>query len=556
MTSYKKDNTRLKKFSELYDHALLAYEDTLEKLDRSLEQYRGSTVIDGGAENASAVRNITFELIESAISSGIPYAKVEAESYTPEGEALAQAVERLLYTTRERLPLDEINDTDERCTYIFGGSILLVEWIKNRERGYRGEVRVRQISPRDFVPEPGIGRIEDMSYCFLRFTTNRGELISKYGISDEELALADCGFRWGEAASVDDTINLIIAFYKDEGGMVGRFVFSGDLILSDEPDYYGSLVSNDIALSDEQGEYENICLQNSLENDGFIKVRKYRPREFPLVLRKNISAEGELLGASDADILRPTQQAINKIESRIMQKLLRAGVTPIMPEDASVSLSNAIFGQVIKIKAGENASQYGTVDTTPDISQDIAEADRLYDQAKRLVGISDAYQGVDLNKVESGYAKSLRIMQAENRLESKRRMKNIAYERLYMLIFQHYLAFSRGARSLIYKDGFGRVKDQRFDRRDFIRMDEGGEYYYFDGLIFATDNDLFPELQRDSLWERNLENLKSGTLGDASDPVTLLRYWQFQDRAHYPNAKENVEYFKNIVENERKIQDE
>ena len=554
MINNRKDHTRLNKFSQLYECATLAYEETMEGLDRNLEQYRGSTAIDGGLENAGMVRNITYELVESAISSEIPYAKVDAESYSDRGEAMSQAVERLLYTVRERLPLDEINDSDERCTYIFGGSILFLEWIKSEEGGGDGEIRLRQISPRDFIPEPGITRLEDMSYCFLRFTTNRGELSSKYNIKDEDLHLADLGFRWGEAASIDDTVNVIIAFYKNDDGRVGRFVFSGDLVLSDEPDYYGSYFDDDYAGN--IGEYENICLQNSENSADVIKVKKYRPKSFPLILRRNISSEGDLLGASDADILRPVQQAINKVESRIMQKLLRAGVTPIMPEDASVSLSNAIFGQVIKIKAGESASQYGTVDTTPDISQDIAEADRLYDQAKRLVGISDAYQGIDLNKVESGYAKSLRIRQAEGRLESKRRMKNIAYEELYKLIFQHYLAFSKNTRSLIYKDDFGQIRDQRFDKRDFIEMDDKGEYYYFDRLVFSVDTDLFEEYQREAIWERNLENLKSGTLGNPENPATLLRYWQFQQRAHYPNAKENVEYFKKIVENERYKNDE
>ncbi len=555
MINNRKDNTKLEKFSRLYECATLAYVETLEGLERNLMQYRGSTEIDGGLENASAVRNITYELIESAISAEIPYAKVEAESYSDRGEMLSQAVERLLYTTRERLPLDEINDSDERCTYIFGGSLLFLEWVKGDDRG-DGEIRLRQISPRDFIPEPGLTRLEDMSYCFLKFTTNKGELSSKYHIKDEDLKLAEVGFRWGEAASMDDTVNVIFAFYKGDDGRVGRFVFSGDLALSDEPDYYGACFEGEGDFSENDGEYENICLQNPDKSTKTVKVKRYRPKDFPLVLRRNISSEGDLLGASDADILRPIQQAINKVESRIMQKLLRAGVTPIMPEDASVSLSNAIFGQVIKIKAGESASQYGTVDTTPDISQDIAQADRLYDQAKRLVGISDAYQGIDLNKVESGYAKSLRIRQAEGRLESKRRMKNIAYEELYKLIFQHYLAFSKNSRSLIYKDGFGEIKDQRFDKRDFIEMNELGEYYYFDNLVFSVDTDLFEEYQREAIWERNLENLRSGTLGDVGSPATLLRYWQFQQKAHYPNAKENVEYFKKIVENERYKSDE
>jgi hypothetical protein len=51
------------------------------------------------------------------------------------------------------------------------------------------------------------------------------------------------------------------------------------------------------------------------------------------------------------------------------------------------------------------------------------------------------------------------------------------------------------------------------------------------------------EAQRELLWEKNLENLRSGALGDPMKNVTLLRYWQCQERAHYPYARENVEYF-------------
>jgi hypothetical protein len=542
--------TKLKKFSDLYDCAREAYGETLERLERNLEQYRGSVEIDGGMENASMVRNITYELIESEISPDIPCAKVEAEGYTEMSENLAFAAERLLYMARERLPLEEINDSDERSTYIFGGSILFLEWQRG-ERG-DGDVNIRQLSPLDFVPEPGIGRIEDMSYCFLKFTTNKGELMSKYGVREDELSRAECGYQWGGSISLDDTVSLIIAFYKGDDGTVGRFIFSGDLVLADEEDYYGSLIDE----KENFVYFENNSLQSEGNSTNSARVKQYKPCDFPIVLRKNISSEGELLGTSDADVLRPTQQAINKIESRIMQKLLRAAVTPIMPEDASVSLTNAIFGQVIKIKAGESASNYGTVDTTPDISQDIEEANRLYDQAKRLIGISDAYQGIDFNKVESGYAKSLRIKQAQSRLESKRRMKNVAYERLYKLIFQHYLAFCGGAKQLAYKDGYGQVRYQRFDKNDFIYTTENGVREYFDRLLFSVDTDLYAEYEREALWAKNLENLTSGTLGDKENPMTLLRYWQFQERAHYPNAKENVEYFKSIVEKERNNEDE
>jgi uncharacterized protein HemY len=68
--------------------------------------------------------------------------------------------------------------------------------------------------------------------------------------------------------------------------------------------------------------------------------------------------------------------------------------------------------------------------------------------------------------------------------------------------------------------------------------------------LFSTDPNGGSQLQREALWEKNLENLKAGTLGDPTLPSTLLRYWQFQERAHYPNARENVEYFLEMTKKE------
>jgi hypothetical protein len=201
------------------------------------------------------------------------------------------------------------------------------------------------------------------------------------------------------------------------------------------------------------------------------------------------------------------------------------------------------------MKPGESVSQYGTVDTTPNISQDIAEAERLYDHAKRVIGISDAYQGIDTGGIESGVAKQLRISQATGRLESKRRMKYTLYANLDRIIFNLYLAFADEPRSLAFKDAYGRIHSSEFNRYDFIEYDPNtGSYYYDDDYLFSVDLNSANEFQRETMWQRNLENLKAGTLGDPTSAVTLLRYWQCQERAHYPHARENVEYFSQAVE--------
>ena len=120
------------------------------------------------------------------------------------------------------------------------------------------------------------------------------------------------------------------------------------------------------------------------------------------------------------------------------------------------------------------------------------------------------------------------------------------------MIFQHYLAFSDEARPLSYKDPLGKIHLTEFNRHNFIEGDGYGGLYYSDYYLFSVDLNGGGEYQRESLWKRNLENLESGTLGDKSLPTTLLRYWESQERAHYPYARENVEYFKTLVEQTKK----
>ncbi len=563
----KQTKTRLEKFKELYSSAVIAAEANRERLCRHMDQYLGSDEIDGSTERASVVRNITYEVIESEINADIPMPKVDTSCYSTLRDQNARAIERLSTALRSRLPFEELNDRDERYTYIYGGSVFYIEWDASQtDNAGEGSVRVHLLSPLDFIPQPSIESVEDMEYCFLHFTTTRGELLTKYGISEEKLSLAECEYLADVDDPLGDAVAIIVTFYKDEMGQVGKFVFSGDLALCDIPNYYKRklTVCHECGKSAkfcvcEKPKPENIDLELekiTLDDGSTVEIPYYVPKSFPIVIRKNTLSDMTLLGGSDCERIRPQQQAINKVESRILQKLLRAGVTPIMPEGTAITLSNAVFGQIIKTRPGESIDSYGKIDTTPDISQDIKEADRLYDQAKRVLGISDALQGLDATTSESGYARQLKIARASSRLETKKRMKHLAYCKIYEIIFKHYLAFADEPRRFAYRDTYGRMHFTEFNRYDFIERDKYGKYYYDDSYLFTVDNNADAQYQSEALWEINLNNLERGTLGDKTSPTTLMRYWQLQDKAHFPYARENVEFFQDIVNREGGIGEE
>lgn len=564
---------RLAHFSALLEAARQAYASELAELALCKEQYLGSKKIDGSQEEASTVRNVTYELIECQVSADIPSPKIEPFSYSEERCRSALAIERLCSQTRLRLDMEAFNALDERYTYVYGGSVWLVEWDEGRGgRRYKGDISLHCFSPEDFIPQPHVTSVSAMDYCFLIQRTSREELCRRYSLTEAQALLLE-----GDTETGADTeaVPFYTCFYKNEHGRVSRFIFSGDTVLSDDEDLFLRRRYVCKSCGKEKhlcscGHYEAVkvpvttecmprqrlaCSEHARDVSAIARcfgdLPYYVPSEFPIIIRRNTAAENKLLGMSDCRVIRPQQQEINKLESRICQKLMRASVTPMLPEDARISVTNAVFGQVLRLREGENASMYGTLDTTPSIAQDIAAAERLYQHAKRIIGITDTYQGENDLSAISGYAKSIQLAQSNGRLESKRRMKMAAYAELDRLIFLYYLAFADEARPLSFRDVEGRVESTVFSRYDYLAYDcESGEFYYDDDYLFATSKGESPEYNREELYKRNLENLVQGTLGDPKKTDTLLRYWQSQERAHYPFAHENVAYFEELLRRE------
>jgi hypothetical protein len=600
---------KLSFFQDLYRDARGKLEEAFSRLDQHYEQYKGSPRIDGSDVEAKVVRNITYELIESQITGYIPNASVSPQMISEKNIRNAKSIEKLMSNIADKCNFTALNDMDERYTYIYGGSIFLVEWDNSiRSHSTIGDIKVTNISPKKFTPQPNLFDINDMEYCFVEFETTKEDIVRKYGV--EPSIAEDAADEEGED---DNTATIYVCYYKDDNGNVCEYVWSGDTELLDMDDFYSRKTKVCKKCGKKEGlctcekskfelqseEYEELTrdvviegkvivpMYSEVVKDGKVQTNEverpaigadgqpvlttapdgsiqpviekyaipkleptklpfYKPNRLPIVIRKNTSQEESLLGQSDCDFIRPQQQAINKVESRILEKLLKGGVVPTVPDDYEGVVTDGVFDRVMRLKPGQQGL-VGRIDLQPNVQQDVMEAERLYDHAKRLLGISDSFQGQYDSSAQSGKAKQLQIQQASGRLDSKRRMKNAAYADIYGIIFQLYLAYADEPRPVSYKDANGNRQNIEFNRFAFIERDEAGEWYYNDSYIFEADASVDIEKNREYMWEQNRLNYQSGAYGDLADPQTQLIFWQNMEQAHYPFAHDNVERLKEAV---------
>lgn len=607
-----KDN-KLQFFKDLFENAKGQQSALRDDFDKWSKQYKGDLTIDGSDEPALTGRNITYELIESQFSSYLPSTAVTPEVYSERNDRNAKSIERLLKNKRNQLPFEKMNDIDERYSPIYGGSIWLVEWDNSiKTHNTVGDVKITCWSPSHFVGQPCIYDIDDMEYCFITFETTKEDLVRKYGVpidvaddtesenggeTDETATVNVCYYKNDEDKicqyiwSGDTELQDIEDYYSRKVYVCKNCGRRKELCTCDTPDYelqddeYEEL-DHDIVLSDgsvipaaspvmkdgqvvmEESQQQAVLEDGSVAMDEIngimipatvpvqvpklerTKLPYYTPSKFPIIIRKNTSQEDSLFGQSDCEFIRPQQQAINKIESRILEKLMNAGVYPTAPEDYIGQFDNGLYKNVIKVGQG-NYKLFGRIDLQVDLTQDISQSERLYQQSKRIMGITDSYQGQADSTAQSGKAKQIQVNQSAGRLDSKRKMKNAAYAEIDEVIFLYYLAYADEPRAMSYVDSMGRLQNAQFNRYDFIERDENGEYYYNTQYLFGTDPTGDVEQSRETIWSENRLNFQNGCYGNPQQLETLLIFWQQMERHHYPDARDMVERIRGIIETQR-----
>ena len=568
------ENKKLKKWQGKFENAKSKYQDELDRMEMQKKYYIGDRHVKGNPNKTSGyaskmsinVRNIVYELIESQIDSSIPMPKVTA--IHEEDKDKAKIIEDFIKNEMKSLNFNILNDLQERLTPMLGGDFLLVEW--NNQKGYHctiGDLDVSNIHPKQVIPQPGITEIDKMDYIFIRTSQTKDYVKRRFGKDVSEEEETDNDIR--EGVTSDDIVTVVTAYYKNEKGGIGLFRWCGDVVLEDMEDYQarrievckecGAPKSGDVCEKCGSKRFE--VRTDDMETVRFVKneieieiqIPYYKPDQFPLVLRKNISVYDKLLGCSDVDVIEDQQDTIKKLGSKINEKLLKGGSFVTLPSDVGVDTTD----EELKIIRIDNPAQKALIDVITaqaDIGQDRTMLEMNYQWAKSALGITDSYQGKYDSSATSGTAKQYSINQAAGRLESKRVMKNQAYAQLYELMFKFALAYADQPIPINSQGKDGVQVFAHFDKMDFLKMDAAGQYYWNDEFIFDTDPTSTLLTNREAMWNQADLKLQSGAFGPISELETNYLYWLEQERNGYPNAGEIKKEIERRME-ERKQQE-
>lgn len=582
------------KWQARLDYAKRSYDPLRQKMDRRQAYYTGDHSIPAAsgaskAKDATNVRNIVYELIESQVDSTVPQPRVTA--IHPEDRELARKIEALLLNQIRLLNFKELNDLQERTVPIQGGDYWQVEWDPNA--GFHctlGDLSVCERHPKQVIPQPGVYDVEKMEYIFVLVSQSREYLERRYGVKIEEESESDVSARTADGEYVEGLVTQNIVYFRNREGGIGLFSWVGDQALEDLEDYQarrgegccecgtrrtaeicpvcGSKkfrqapleaqeLERDITLADgtlipalEPGEPEPVknpdgSIQTDLLTGEPIwqegppvrtTIPYYKPNAFPLVLRRNVRLFGQLLGSSDVDVIEDQQIAVSKFGTKIEEKLLKGGSYVTLPEGVNVETTDREL-KVLRMRNPADKSMIGVVNVQVDTSRDQNMLETNYAWAKSTLGITDAFQGKYDASATSGTAKQFSANQSAGRLQSKREMKNQSYAKLYKLMFQFMLAYADEPYPLTYQQPDGQQQFTHFDRYDFLKRDAAGEFYWCDEFIFEVDPASNLASNRETLWSMIDVKYQAGAFGPINELQSQYRLWTLLAETGYPHAE-------------------
>lgn len=564
-------------------------------------------------KQAVHVRNICAELIEAQTDSSIPQPKVTARREKDEGKAkliedmLRNELDRMPFEQ-----LNDI--MERTVPIQGGAAFLVEWDNSDTTHYTIGELAVSTLHPKQIIPQAGVYTgVEDMDYIILKIPQTKEYIKRRYGVDVADESEEEPEIKGGSESPAQDMVTQYMAYYRNDNGGIGLYSWVCDTELEDLEDYQARrlrrceqcgavepMISELNEIPDEPlpmrgnrktcpycgGEKwtdseegfeelpEPVMLSDGTTIGGMKqkavpldvvnemgvplmdiieepeKLPFYKPDIYPVILQKNVSVYGKFLGDSDIDKITDQQNTTNRIEAKIIDKLLKSGSYITLPDEASIKV-DADDMKVIRPGSPASKAMIDVYDLQGNTDRDMVYLSQVYEEARQIIGITDSYQGRTDTTATSGKAKEFSAAQAAGRLESKRVMKNAAYAALFEAMFKFKLAYTDEPRPVMSNDIYGNAQYKSFNRYDFLEKDADGQWVWNDQFLFSCDTSAPLASNREAMWQETRMNLQTGAFGDPASLQTLILFWSKMEQLHYPSAGETRSYLEEQLQRQQ-----
>ena len=569
------ENELVDKFAELYSLALSAQQNTEEANPKNLAKWRkayygtlNALTKDGeeSTRKGRSLRKMVYELIESKIDNSIPMPKIRPRYKTD--LPLVSVTENYLKFEVDGIFTKYLNDRSERSTYVDGTSWYKVWWDSldnTHERS--GNVKIDLCRVDQIVPQPGVSDYRQLEYIFERkelsltriwdlyhrriipteANTNVIEVISCYYLnSDRVVGLfmyaphsrqvicneEDWQIRKLRTCTVCGTVNPTGDTCRNCGSKTFKYENATEEILeNDIEEIYNPY---DVGETDDESEKEHYKSRVFLTAG--TKIPFYKITQLPFIPRPAISSLDNIYGTSEVKVTLESQDAINKLLTKALEKTMKSGTILTKPEKLKIGDSDDTI-KVLSVRTTEEAAMVQSRPVVADTSQDLVMAATLYESGKASSGVTESFQGAKDNSATSGKAKQYAAVMTAGRIESLRVMKSAAFAGLYELVLKYLLAFSDEPRKFVRVLPNGSQKEEVWNKYMFLDKDKYGNIYYRDDLRFDSDPASTLSQNRAQMWQETQDKFVQGAFGNPADPRVLELFWNIMDSLQYPLAK-------------------
>ena len=512
------------------------------------------------------LRRVAYELVEDKINPRIPAPKMSPRYHADLTPVLATV--SLLKQEMNKMFSEETHDESEHSTMIDSTSWFKINWNpfdNTHERSGMPSVSVCAVDT--VFPQPGVYNYKELEYIFEESKLTLAKVKDLYN----KTVLANDG----------DLVDVVTVYFLNENRHLGRFIWTEPTLtvlandlewgirrrrecskchhvapIQAECPICGSKDFKYVPVTEEILEEDLVMVKNpyrsgettdaskdktEIDESGVIpagtRIPHYLIRQLPFVPRRNGKLNKTIYGLSEVELILENQEMINQFLNKAKRKSAASKTYVTKLKDTAVTNENDELSY-IEIESSEEGHAIQTKQIVADISEEMAMAENMYNNAKSTTGVTNTDQGKEDPTARSGKAKQIQLAASQQRKQAPSVMRDSAYAGVYELLFKYMLAFSDEERSFVTLLPDGTQMEQVWSKYMFLSRDENGDFYYRDDFAWSVDNATEITQDRAAMWQLIDQDYLNGTMGNEIDPVRALKmYWQMKDQFGYPTAK-------------------